>query len=192
MSIALANSANNVRVTVTQMRTEDPTLFLEDWKNLKLHISSNPTDILVLPEFPFTHWFIANKPQNAKQRSEIWEQSSIAHQQWIKQHFAEMPVKTIVSSIPVIHNGIQLNEFYTYKNTKYTPVHYKYYLPEEPGVWEQSWYSRGDGVFDAFNITDQVKGGALLCSELWFMQRAREYGKQVCFIITTDLMLVEC
>jgi predicted amidohydrolase len=170
---------NNIRVTITQLRTEDPVHLLEDWENLKFHISSNPTDILVLPEFPFMNWFITNKPQDTKERTEIWAQSCQKHQQFIQQHLSELLVHTIVSSIPVINNGTHLNEFFTYTNSKYTALHHKYYLPEEEGGWEGLWYSRGDGVFDAFNITDQVKGGALLCSELWFMHRAREYGKQV-------------
>jgi N-carbamoylputrescine amidase len=58
----------------------------------------------------------------------------------------------------------------------YRPAHTKYYLPDEDGFWEASWYSRGDGNFSLFQSRG-VRVGMLICTELWFLDRARAYGQ---------------
>ncbi len=55
-------------------------------------------------------------------------------------------------------------------------MHDKYYLPDEEGFWEASWYRRGDGGFSTA-VLDGVTSGFLICTEFWFNHRAREYGR---------------
>jgi len=59
----------------------------------------------------------------------------------------------------------------------FVPVHDKYYLPDEPGYYEASWYDRGNGIFDLVHLNG-LNIGFLICTELWFTNRARQYLDQ--------------
>ena len=90
---------------------------------------------------------------------------------------AGFQVGIIAGTRPVIKNGVPHNEAFLW-----TPedgvkgVHEKYYLPDENGFWEASWYRRGDGVFNIATING-ICFGFLICTEIWFNHRARAYGK---------------
>jgi N-carbamoylputrescine amidase len=56
-------------------------------------------------------------------------------------------------------------------------VHEKYYLPDEEGFWEATWYRRGPGDFSVCRVGGLVLG-FLICTELWFTRHAREYARQ--------------
>jgi N-carbamoylputrescine amidase len=90
----------------------------------------------------------------------------------------ELPVNMILASRPVIKNSTRLNQGFVFTRSKgVIPVHEKYYLPDEPGYYEASWYERGDGTFEVFEIHG-VRIGFLICTELWFTARARTYLHQ--------------
>src|SRR6185436_14639099 len=55
-------------------------------------------------------------------------------------------------------------------------AHTKYYLPNETGFWEATWYERGDGVFAPIQA-DGLTIGLMICTDLWFFEKARAYGK---------------
>ena len=61
--------------------------------------------------------------------------------------------------------------------TGYKAVHHKYYLPDEKGWWEATWYERGEKDFTVTR-TSLAKIGFLICTELWFGAHAREYALQ--------------
>lgn len=52
----------------------------------------------------------------------------------------------------------------------------KYYLPDEPGYWEASWYDRGEPDFPVARVLD-ARVGALVCTDLWFFECARHYAR---------------
>ena len=45
------------------------------------------------------------------------------------------------------------------------------------GYWEASWYDRGDGSFKAAQAGPAL-AGFLICTDLWFLEKARGYGRQ--------------
>jgi N-carbamoylputrescine amidase len=59
----------------------------------------------------------------------------------------------------------------------YKAVHHKYYLPDEEGWWEASWYERGEKDFTIIQ-SSRARIGFLICTELWFNLHAREYASQ--------------
>ena len=63
-------------------------------------------------------------------------------------------------------------------------AHVKYYLPEEPGFWEATWYCPGVKEFKYFQ-TQKGRIGFLICTEVWFNTHAWDYGKQ-------DVQLLAC
>jgi N-carbamoylputrescine amidase len=71
----------------------------------------------------------------------------------------------------------RLNEaFVWHQEYGYCGAHEKRYLPDEEGFWEASWYDRGAGDFSPIDV-GQARIGFMICTELWFMQHAREYGQ---------------
>lgn len=56
-------------------------------------------------------------------------------------------------------------------------VHRKYYLPDEEGFWEATWYERGDGHFNSIEIRD-TKIGFMICTDIWFFHHSRSYAKK--------------
>jgi N-carbamoylputrescine amidase len=69
------------------------------------------------------------------------------------------------------------NEGFVWDDQGYRSVHDKYYLPEEEGFWEATWYERGALDFSAVETTS-FKAGFAICSEIWFTEHARHYARQ--------------
>ena len=57
-----------------------------------------------------------------------------------------------------------------------SPLHEKYYLPDEPGYWEATWYERGSKQFDVARSLG-ARIGVQICTEMWFFEWARHYAK---------------
>ena len=143
------------------------------WNLLIQHLEQEQSDLLVLPEMPFFKWVARDSNVN----QDLWVQSVKAHDAWINR-LNELPVELIIASKPAIENNQYLNKGFIFTHDKRIIfVHDKYYLPDEPGYYEASWYEKGNGVFDIINISG-LKIGFLICTEIWFMERARQYLKQ--------------
>ncbi len=143
------------------------------WNRLSDHLAEKKSDLLLLPEMPFFEWITRTDTVVP----DLWKKAVNSHDSWISR-VNELPVETIISSRPAIENNTRLNQgfIYTQKNG-YTPVHNKYYLPDEPGYYEASWYERGDGNFEIARVNG-INFGFLICTELWFTAKARDYMKQ--------------
>jgi predicted amidohydrolase len=143
------------------------------WNLLIQHLEQEQSDLLVLPEMPFFKWVTRYSDVN----KDLWEQAVKAHDFWINR-LNELPVELIIASKPAIENNQYLNKGFIFTHDKgIIFVHDKYYLPDEPGYYESSWYEKGSGVFDIINISG-LKIGFLICTEIWFTERARQYLKQ--------------
>ena len=142
------------------------------WKALVEHCKSQQSEIVLLPEMPFSSW-LAHTDQVDES---LWAKAVETHAQWLER-LGELEAQVVLSSRPVIRDGVRLNEGYAWTPEGYQSVHHKVYLPNEPGYWEATWYSPGA---EEFNVIDMggIKIGFLICTELWFSQRAREYMKQ--------------
>ncbi len=151
------------------------------WNKLISHLKANASDLLLLPEMPFFEWITRS---NKMISTQLWEKAVRTHEKWIERLY-ELPVETIISSRPVIKNGQRLNNGFVFTQKKgMIAVHDKYYLPDEPGYYETSWYERGKGDFNVVNING-VNIGFLICTELWFMIQARHY-------LTQDIDILVC
>lgn len=168
-----------MRATVCQLGNE-PQAFEKDWQALARHVREQGSQLVLLPEMPFYPWFALRKPRDAR----IWEEAVAAHQAW-EPRLAELGAALVLASRPVNHKGRPLNEAYIWEAGKgICTAHSKFYLPEDEGFWEASWYERGDGRFEPVEA-GPLKIGFLVCTELWFMQRARAYGKQGVHLIAS-------
>lgn len=143
------------------------------WDKLAAHLEAEGSDLLLLPEMPFFEWIT----RSAAVAPPLWEAAVTAHEKWINR-LERLPVETVIASRPVIRDDTRLNNGFIFtKSRGLIPAHDKYYLPDEPGYYEASWYERGDGSFDVAMVND-IAIGFLICTELWFTARARDYLSQ--------------
>ena len=168
-----------MKITVCELRNKMD-IFKEEWQKLVNHVKSEGSDLALLPEMPFYSWVAHTNRVDA----EVWQASVEQHDRWISR-LAELAPATVVSSRPVISGGKCLNEAFVWDEMAgYRAVHHKYYLPDEEGWWEASWYERGEKDFTVIQ-SGRVRIGFLICTELWFNFHAREYAKQ-------DIELLVC
>jgi N-carbamoylputrescine amidase len=160
-----------MRITVCQLR-DDEHAIAEEWEALSDHARAAGADLVVLPELPFHPWmFTSRQPDPA-----IWEQAAAAHEYWMRR-LSEAEATAVVGSRPVTRSGRRLNEAFVWSvEDGAVPAHHKRYLPDEEGFWEASWYRPGDGSFETVPAASATIG-FLLCSELWFPEHARSYGR---------------
>jgi len=177
-----------MKFTVCELDCEDRQNFEKSWRDLAVHVQQHQSEVLLLPEMPFDVWL----PATPYKSQEKWQAASDAHEIWIQQRFKELGVQIIISTRPVIRDTKNLNEAFIWDNLtgQVTPVHHKVYLPNQTDVWESTWYSRGEKVFDIHQFpvnhgTETAKFGSLICSELWWLEHSRLYGKQGAHLIVT-------
>lgn len=160
-----------MRVTVCELPNE-PVALENAWLGLVQHVKANESEFVLLPEMPFYSWLAHTRNMDSSQ----WDQAIQSHEAWISR-LEELAPAVVAGTRPVIVEGKRQNAGYVWEADRGArTVHTKYYLPDEPGFWEASWYERGDGDFSLAE-TSKGKVGFLICTEIWFNSRAREYGK---------------
>lgn len=161
-----------MKVTVCEFGNDPPALE-RDWQGLATQVSSESSDLVLLPEMPFYPWVAQSNEAN----DAVWQASMDAHERWLSR-LPELSPATVLGSRPVLNGGRRFNEGFIWDPASgYRAAHTKYYLPDEDGFWEASWYERGDGDFSPVRASEATVG-FLICTEIWFGERARAYGKQ--------------
>lgn len=171
--------ASELAVTISQLPAGGPDLDSE-WDRIVAHVERAESDLVVLPELPFYRWLPATDEVDADR----WEAAVRAHDDWIER-FDELAPATVVSSRPVTRDGTRANEGFVWTaEDGYRPVHQKVHLPDEAHFWEASWYEPGPADFSPVEVGD-LSVGVLICTELWAMERVREYGRAGVDVIVT-------
>lgn len=168
-----------MRVTVCELNSE-PEALEEDWARLVRHTRAEGSALVLLPEMPFAPWFAWTNAVDAA----VWRAAVDAHTRWLAR-LPELGVALVLGSRPVEAAGRRLNEGFVWEAARgYRAVHHKYYLPDERGYWEASWYERGAGGFEPA-AAGPAQVGFCICTELWFLERARAYGRQGIHLLAT-------
>jgi N-carbamoylputrescine amidase len=159
------------KVTVCELR-DDPAGFARDWERLVVHVRTESSNVILLPEMPFYPWF----PRTKEFNTAVWQEAVDAHDDW-QERFEELAPATILATRPINDASDRRNEGFVWEqDSGYRAVHGKHYLPDEEGFWEATWYGRGDGRFTPLD-SGSFRIGFLICTELWFMEKARHYGR---------------
>lgn len=159
-----------MRVTVCQLPDdleEKPTA----WESLVAHVREQASELVLLPEMPFHPWIAHRRPS----RQDDWGEVVAAHERALDR-LAELAPAVVVGTRPVGQGSGRRNEVFVACDGETRAVHQKVYLPDEEGFWEASWYSPGKAEFRGFEVAGQT-AGALVCTEIWFGERARELGR---------------
>lgn len=167
----------SLTVTVCELRTS---ALEEDWAGLVEHVRERDSDLVLLPEMGLAPWFASGRTFDGG----AWRAAVEAHAAWMARLEEDLAPAAVLGSRPVEVAGERRNAAFRLDDRGEAHVHEKSYLPDEEGFWEASWYGRGDGRFDLAEVGGAAVG-FLVCTEMWFMQRAREYGEQGAHLIAT-------
>lgn len=161
-----------MKVTVCQL---DANCIEEEWTALVHHTRQQQSDIVILPEMPFSNWLTSLKEPIPA----MWHKACEQHIAW-EERLHELNSDIVVGTKPIIDadTGEYHNVGYVWtKEDGIIEVHRKYYLPDEEGFWEATWYEPGDKEFSLVDVKG-IKFGFLICTEMWFLRHAQEYGEQ--------------
>ena len=143
-----------------------------DWLALVAHVQRERPALVLLPELPFHPWFAA-PPEFDRS---VWDAAVSAHEAW-RARLTELAPAAVVTTIPHERDGQRLNEAVLCEAPAAAqPLHAKRYLPDQSGFHEARWFDRGPERFDVTSWAE-ARIGVLICSELWFLERARAYGR---------------
>ena len=132
----------SVKVTVCELNNE-PEDFARDWKQLVDHVEASKSDLVLLPEKPFYSWFACTHRFDPA----VWQAALVVHDN-LDIRLRELAPAIVLGTRPVVVDSRRFNQGFVWESeSRYRAAHLKYYLPEEEGFWEASWYDRGDGDF---------------------------------------------
>lgn len=160
-----------MKVTVCQLDNRPGRLetMLAD---LAAHVSREQSQFLLLPEMCFHEWLAADAGADAAR----WQAAVADHERQIE-NLAALGVKAVIGTRPLIdRHGQRRNQAYLWTRDGVSAVHDKYYLPDEAGYREASWYQRGELRFDPC-YTLGLCIGVQICTEMWFFEWARHFAR---------------
>ena len=161
-----------MRVTVCEMSDESKE-FEKDWRRLVRHVQSEASELVLLPEMVFSPWLFWRKTR----RDALWRGAVKAHEDCAGR-LVELSPAVVLGTRPVSRGRRRLNEgFIWQRKSGFRTAHEKFYLPDEPGFWEASWYDRGNGDFVAQILPPDTGVGFTICTDLWFFEHSRSYGQ---------------
>jgi N-carbamoylputrescine amidase len=158
-----------MKVTVTQL---DASQLPGEWPALREHVSVERPDLVLLPEMCFAPWFCTSPAFNET----VWQAAVTAHENWLAR-LPELGAATVIGTAPRDEAGKRYNVAYAWNAKRGLQwIHRKTFLPNDDGYWEANWYDRAPINFAPVGL-GEFSIGLAICTEIWFMQHARDYGK---------------
>jgi len=162
-----------MRVTATQL-PDQPEALESAMVALADHVQAHHSQLVLLPEMPFYPWVASSD----KADPAIWQAAVDAHEEWLPR-LDGLRADLVLGSRPVIEGGVPHNDAFIWqRNTGARFAHRKYYLPNEAGFWEASWYRRAEEPRFQAAQAGVLTVGFMICSDLWFGEHARGYARQ--------------
>jgi N-carbamoylputrescine amidase len=159
-----------LRVTVVEIDSETgPTDAV--LRELQGHVTRASSDLLVLPELPFSPWFMVTPEADGA----TWARSIDDHHVGLDR-LRRLGVPPAILSVPRAAAGRRHHDAVLLEGRGDTRLHTKAYLPNEPGAFEAAWYEADGASFDVHAAAGTAIG-VLMCSELWYPEHARALGR---------------
>ena len=159
-----------MRATITQI---DASQLHRDWEELREHVSRERSHLVLLPEMCFAPWFCTAPEYDES----VWQATVSAHERWLER-LPELGDVIVIGTAPRDEDGNRYNVAYAWNAERGLQwIHQKTYLPNDDGYWEANWYDRAPIDFQPVSL-GELSIGVTICTEIWFMQHAREYGKR--------------
>jgi predicted amidohydrolase len=161
-----------MKVTVCEL-PDDREAFESAWEELISFLKVQQSDLVLLPELPFSAWF-ARTPQFDAQ---VWQRAQAEHDAMMNSLSVLAPAIVLGTHL-VIEQERHFNRGFSWTATEgYQGVHDKYYLPNEEDFYERCWFDRNRRDFTPVQVQD-LAIGFLICTEVMFPEWARFYGRQ--------------
>ena len=159
-----------MKATITQI---DASRLNSEWEQLKAHVAANRPEFLLLPEMGFAPWLFTTPTRDASR----WTAAVRAHQTWLER-LPDLGAPLIAGAAPRTIGDKRYNIAYIWTRQRGLRwIHQKTYLPNDEGYWEANWYDRAPIDFQPAQVNG-LRIGLMICTEIWFLQHAREYGKR--------------
>lgn len=159
-----------MKATITQVNHHQ---LEHDWADLIEHVHTHNSEFVLLPEMCFAQWFCTTQDTDEN----VWQQAVQAHDDWLVR-LPELNARIVVGTAPRNVGSKKHNVAYVWtEKTGIQWIHSKTFLPDEDGYWEATWYDRAPIDFQPIAV-EGLKIGVMICTEIWFMQHARDYGQQ--------------
>jgi N-carbamoylputrescine amidase len=153
-----------MRVTVCELPHET-TALAAAWAALREHTLANASELVLLPEFAMLEPVWESEHFDAARWSAI---ETLMTRQLVL--LPELRAEFVAATRPVSINGRRLNQGYLWSvGAGVQSLRSKYFLPDEPGSWETTWFHRGDRGFPVFHA-GPVSFGLNICTELWALE----------------------
>jgi N-carbamoylputrescine amidase len=132
------------------------------WGDLVDHVRAENSDLVVLPDMPFSSWF-ANSDRFDR---EVWAAAVRSHDEW-EHRLRELSPAIVMGSRPVDFGNERYDEGFLWEEPLgMLSVHAKSFLPDVQGAREGSWYDSATAEF----VPVEVRGlriAMLIGSEMW-------------------------
>ncbi|WP_157408321.1 hypothetical protein [Actinoplanes sp. N902-109] len=133
-----------IRVTVCQLDTRDG-FRAAAFDALAVHVTESQPTVLLLPELPFSPWLAGDREIDPRR----WQRSVKQHDSAIAE-LGRLRTDAVVASRSTPNRK---NQAFTWSRvTGPLRTRDKYYLPDEEGYWEASWYDRGEQRFPSARV----------------------------------------
>ena len=159
-----------MRVTVCELPHRTDAL-ADAWAALCRHTIARGSQLVLLPELAMVE--------------PVWESAQFDAARWVVgetvsalglRRLHELQVDFVVGTRPVLRDGRRLNQGFLWSAAAgVQPLRSKYFLPEEPGNWEATWFERGDSAFPAYRA-GPASFGVNICTELWALETYAVYA----------------
>ena len=144
----------------------------QPWDAIRGSLADKEDAVLVTNEMPFGGWMPTQLPIDTT-KAAAWADLHVA----ALEALSALPVRAVISSRPVLVGEKLVNEAFALVDGRYQFLHQKHYFPSENGWQEAGWFGTERHGFDVAPVAG-LRVGVLLCTELMFLERARELGKK--------------
>lgn len=156
-----------------------------DWGRLAVEVGRTRADVLLLNEMPFGPWLAAA----ARPDPVALADSCRLHDRGASR-LSELGAAAVLGSRPVTDRTGTVNQAFVWTagDGARSAGHTKQHFPDEEGYWEGRWFGRGEERFGVRRVSvpgasAELAVGFLICTDVWFNERARGYGRRGAHLI---------
>ena len=150
----------------------------KEWMELCADVAREAPHLFLLNEMPFGGWISAGEAFD----EQVWNESRSAHDAGATR-IGDLGAGFVAGTRPNLSDTLRTNEAFVWSRDRaFQPVHTKQYFPDEEGYYEARWFQRGERHFRVASA-GALRCGFLICTELMFNERARQYGREGAHVI---------
>lgn len=148
------------------------------WASLVRRVRRIKPDVFLLNEMPFGRWLASG----AERDNRTLIESHRAHEQGMNR-LSDLGVPVVIGTRAAMHDGRSVNQGFVWTPDRgLHTVHTKQFFPNEEGYYEAGWFERGELKFRVVDVKG-LKVAFLICTDVWFGEWARRYGRQGAHLI---------